>query len=111
MISNISNNTFIIILIGSMIVTYIPRMLPLTILRKIKLSKKIELFLENIPIAILGSILASSVFVNNGELNFSLNNDVLIISIILIFLSRFLKRLDLIVFVGILLMAVYRFIK
>ena len=60
MINYMNDTTFIFIILGAMVVTYIPRMLPLVLLSKSKLPKKVEEFLDYIPIAILGSILFSS---------------------------------------------------
>lgn len=55
------NNTIIIIL-GMMLVTYIPRMLPFHILANRKLPKKLELFLKSIPCAALGALIIPGVF-------------------------------------------------
>ena len=71
MISNMSDTTFILIILGTMVVTYIPRMLPLVLLSKSTLPKKVEQFLDNIPIAILGSILFSSLLIRDESIDFS----------------------------------------
>ncbi len=108
MISSMSNQTFILIILGTMIVTYIPRMLPLVILTKYKLSDKVEKFLYYIPVAILGSILATSVLFTDDSLNISINNEYLIASLLTIAIARFTKRVDIIVVSGIMFTIIIR---
>lgn len=97
-----SNQTFILIILGTMLVTYIPRMLPLVFLSKVTLPKKVEKFLDYIPIAILGAILFQSVLYKEGNLNISFSNEFLIAGIITVIVAKFVKRIEIIVVVGIL---------
>lgn len=108
MISFMSNTTFILIILGTMIVTYIPRMLPLVLLSKTTLPPKVERFLDNIPIAILGSILCTTLIERDGNINISFDNEYLIVGLITIVFARFVKRVDLIVLFGIVLTMLYR---
>lgn len=110
MISFMNDTTFILILLGTMVVTYIPRMLPLVLLSKTTLPLKVEQFLDNIPIAILGSLLLSSLVMNENDINISLNNEFLIVGVLTIVFARYVKRIDFIVVFGILTMIIYRII-
>ena len=107
---SMSNQTFILIILGTMIVTYIPRMLPLVILTKFKLSKKTEKFLYYIPVAILGSILTTSVVLKDDVLDLSFNNEYLIAALLTIVVARFTKRVDIIVISGIVFTFILRLI-
>jgi branched-subunit amino acid transport protein len=108
MISNMSDTTFILIILGTMVVTYIPRMLPLVLLSKSTLPKKVEQFLDNIPIAILGSILFSTLIIRDEIIDLSFHNEYLIVGIITIVFAKFIKRVDLIVVFGIVLTIIIR---
>lgn len=110
MINYMNDTTFILILISAMVVTYIPRMLPLVILSKTKLPTKIERFLDYIPIAILGSILLPTLIYKENTINISFDNEILIAGIITIIVAKFVKRVDVIVVTGILVTIIYRLI-
>ena len=108
MINYMNDSTFIWIILGTMVVTYIPRMLPLVLLSKSTLPKKVEQFLDNIPIAILGSILFSSLLIRDESIDFSFHNEYLIVGVITIVFAKFVKRVDLIVVCGIVLTIIIR---
>lgn len=110
MIDYMNDTTFILIILGAMIVTYIPRMIPLILLTKTKLPDKVELFLDYIPIAILGSILFQSIIIRDSQFDFSFTNEYIIVGIITIIFAKFVKRIDYIVLFGIILMIVIRLI-
>lgn len=110
MINYMNDYTFIWIILGTMVVTYIPRMLPLVLLSKAKLPKKVEEFLDYIPIAILGAILFQTLVIRDAQIDISIGNEYLIIGALTILFSRFVKRVDLIVLVGILLTILFRLI-
>lgn len=101
MINYMSDLTFIYVILGTMVVTYIPRMLPLVLLSKAKLPRRIEKFLDYIPIAILGSILFQTLLIRDSQVNFTIENDYLIVGVLTIIFARFIKRIDLIVLFGI----------
>jgi len=105
-----NDTTFIIIILGAMVVTYIPRMLPLVLLSKSKLPKKVEEFLDYIPIAILGSILFSTLIYRNDSIDLSIDNEYLIAGILTVIVAKFVKRVDVIVIFGIIITIVLRFI-
>jgi branched-subunit amino acid transport protein len=82
-------------------VTYIPRVLPLTILSKIKLPKFIIDVLDYVPVAILGALLLPTLLVIDGKIDISLDNLFLIAGIITVVVSIFTKKLFVIVLAGI----------
>ena len=110
MINYMNDTTFIIIILGAMVVTYIPRMLPLVLLSKSKLPKKVEEFLDYIPIAILGSILFSTLIYRNDSIDLSIDNEYLFAGILTVIVAKFVKRVDVIVIFGIIITIVLRFI-
>lgn len=59
-----------LIILGSAIVTIIPRVLPLVFLSKITLPKRVEIWLHYIPIAVLASLLAQQLFLQ-PKINYS----------------------------------------
>lgn len=60
-------NSLIFIVVGMALVTYLPRMLPLVLLRDIKLPKFINTFLQFIPFAILGALIFPGILSSTGE--------------------------------------------
>ncbi|MBO8125784.1 MAG: AzlD domain-containing protein [Firmicutes bacterium] len=61
-------------IIGMMLVTYIPRALPLIALKDKELPKFIVSWLQFIPVAILASLLVPSLFQIDGQWVFSWHN-------------------------------------
>ena len=57
------------VIVGGCIVTVIPRVLPITILSKIRLNKKVEEFLTYIPISILAALIAVELFTDNNKIS------------------------------------------
>lgn len=110
MINYMSDTSFVLIILGTMLVTYIPRMLPLVLLSKSVLPKKVEEFLDYIPIAILGSILFSTILYRNDAIDLSFENEYMIAGIITIIIAKFVKRVDVIVITGIIITIILRFI-
>jgi len=97
----LENNTLIWLFLGMFIVTYLPRVLPLTILSRLKLPKFIIDVLNYIPVAILGALLLPALLVIDGKLDISLNNYFLLAGVITIIVSIFTKKLFVIVLAGI----------
>jgi branched-subunit amino acid transport protein len=63
---------------GMVIVTFIPRFLPLSLLGNKELPEKVVLWLSFIPAAVLAALLAPSILLKNGGLYLSLENTALI---------------------------------
>ena len=83
------------------IVTFIPRMLPLTILSKLKLPRVIIDILDYVPVAILGALLLPTLLIIDGQIDISFNNHFLLAGIITTIVSIFTKKLVVIVLAGI----------
>ncbi|MCL5781637.1 branched-chain amino acid transport [Desulforamulus profundi] len=69
------------IIIGMMIVTYIPRMLPLAILSRINISKGLLNWLSYVPVAVLSALLAPELLLKDGQLSVNLSNTYLLAAI------------------------------
>jgi branched-subunit amino acid transport protein len=50
------------LILGMVVVTYLPRMLPLTLLKNVKLPRSIERFLTVLPAAALGALIVPGVY-------------------------------------------------
>ncbi|WP_202976455.1 AzlD domain-containing protein [Anaerophilus nitritogenes] len=55
-------NNYILLIVGMMIVTYIPKLIPFFILSKEKIPTKLNKFLKLIPYTALGALLIPDVF-------------------------------------------------
>ncbi|SHK54826.1 Branched-chain amino acid transport protein [Paramaledivibacter caminithermalis DSM 15212] len=60
--------SFIIMLIGMGIVTYIPRCVPLLFLAKHRKSEKLNKWLQYIPVAIFSALIFPDIFIKNQQL-------------------------------------------
>lgn len=110
MINNMNDSSFVFIILGAMLATYLPRMLPLVVLSKVALPKKVLKFLDYVPIAILGAILIPSLVMKDQQLDLSFGNEFLIAGVLTIILAKFVKRVDVIVLFGILVTILLRLI-
>lgn len=98
------------VILGGCIVTVIPRVLPITILSKIKLNKKVEEFLIYIPISILAALIAVELFTANDKFSIQGNSLELLASIPTILVAIKKNNLLLTVAVGIISVGILRFI-
>jgi branched-subunit amino acid transport protein len=98
------------VIIGGCIVTILPRVLPITILSKIKLNKKVEEFLTYIPISILASLIAVELFTDNNKVSIGGNYLELLAAIPTILVALKKNNLLLTVIVGVISIAVLRFL-
>ena len=57
-----------------MLVTYIPRMLPLAILSRINISKGVLNWLSYVPVAVLSALLAPELLLRDGHRSINLSN-------------------------------------
>ncbi|NLK73153.1 MAG: AzlD domain-containing protein, partial [Clostridiales bacterium] len=57
-----------LLLVFMLLVTYIPRMLPLVLLRDIKLHPFLDRFLKFIPPAVLGALIFPGILTSTGNL-------------------------------------------
>ena len=61
-------------LIGMMLVTYLPRLLPAWFLRGRKLHPFLEAWLKYVPVAVLAALLLPSLLIENGKINLEWSN-------------------------------------
>lgn len=91
---------YILMILGMTLVTYIPRMLPVTLLSKVKLPDTIVSILKYVGPAILASLLAPALFITDGSLNISLSNNYLLAAIPTFFTAYFSRSIFTTVFLG-----------
>lgn len=61
-------NELLFVAIGMMVVTFIPRLIPMLFMKDVKLPEKLNRFLSFIPYAILGALIFPSVFETSENL-------------------------------------------
>ncbi len=100
----------ILIILGSGLVTFVPRVLPLMTMSRLTLPKWLMSWLDYVPIAVISALIAQQVFTENGEVS-SLSNNIELLSAIPTFLIATKTRSLLItVLTGILSYMLIRFI-
>lgn len=98
------------VIVGGCIVTVLPRVLPITILAKIKLNKSVEEFLTYIPISILAALIAVELFTVDNKFSIQGNFIELLAAIPTIFVAIKKNNLLLTVVVGVISIAILRYI-
>ena len=98
------------VIIGGCIVTVIPRILPITILSKIRLNKKVEEFLTYIPISILAALIAVELFTVNHKISIEDNFVEILAAVPTLLVALKKNNLLLTVVVGIVSIAILRFV-
>lgn len=78
--------TVLLIIIGGAVVTFIPRVIPIMILSRMKLSEGVQKWLYFVPIAILAAIVGQELFIQNNEISLSLNKE-LLAAIVTVFIA------------------------
>ncbi|MBI2318716.1 MAG: AzlD domain-containing protein [Betaproteobacteria bacterium] len=58
----------LLIVLGSALVTLVPRVLPLVLLARLELPETVKVWLSYVPVSILGALLASELFLREGRL-------------------------------------------
>lgn len=69
--------TVLLIVIGGAIVTFIPRVVPLMVLSRMKLSESVQNWLHFVPIAILAALVGQELFIQENKVNIKLNQELL----------------------------------
>jgi len=98
------------VIIGGCIVTMLPRVLPITILSKIKLNKKVEEFLTYIPISILASLIVAELFITDNKFLVQGKSPELLAAIPTIIIALKKNNLLLTVLAGVISIAILRLI-
>lgn len=88
------------VIIGMMLVTYIPRMLPLAILSRVDLPKGLLNWLSYVPVAVLSAMLAPELLLKGGELSINLSNTYLLAAIPCFLVGIYSKNIFLTVITG-----------
>lgn len=83
----------ILIIIGMSIVTYLPRMLPLVILSRFRLSPLFLAWLRYIPVAVLSALLFPGLLISDGRLSLGFENKALLASLLCFFVAVRSKNL------------------
>ncbi|WP_019241152.1 MULTISPECIES: AzlD domain-containing protein [Bacillus] len=104
---SISLTVFLVIL-GSAIVTFIPRVLPFLVVRNLNLPQSVIKWLSFIPICILTALIVDS-FLIDGDLSVSIDWNVLFAIIPTLIVAIWTKSLSLTVIFGIVCMAGIRY--
>lgn len=98
------------VIMGGCIATLLPRVLPITILSKIKLNKNVEEFLRYIPISILAALIAVELFTADNKFSIQGNSLELLATIPTLLVAIKKNNLLLTVVVGIVSIAILRFV-
>lgn len=69
--------TVLLIVIGGAIVTFIPRVVPLMVLSRMKLPESVLRWLHYVPIAILAALVGQELFIHDDEVSIKLNPELL----------------------------------
>lgn len=83
-----------------MVVTYIPRMLPLVVLSKVNIPGLVLRWLKFIPVAVLSSLLAPELLLEKNTINISLDNTVLLAAFPTFLAAVYTRNLFFTVFAG-----------
>ena len=94
------DSKILVLLLGMMLVTYIPRMLPLVLLTKLNIPPLLLCWLKYIPVAVLASLLAPEILLNNNTLNISFDNTLLLAALPAFLIAFKTKNLFYTVFMG-----------
>lgn len=103
------NVSILLIIVGSAIVTFIPRVIPFIVIRKIGLPKIVIKWLSFIPICIFTALIVDS-FIIQDESLLSIDWSVLAAIIPTLIVAIRTKSLSVTVIVGIVCMATIRFL-
>jgi branched-subunit amino acid transport protein len=94
------DKSYIILILGMAVVTYVPRLLPIISLSRITIPKWLIRWLEYVPVAILSALLAPGIFMTDGRLNITVDNPYLLAAIPCFLVALYKRSLFLIVLVG-----------
>ena len=97
-------------ILGMTLVTYIPRMLPVTLLSKVKIPDLMVRILKFVGPAILASLLAPALFITDGAINISLNNSYLLAAIPTFITAYLTRSIFTTVFLGMLYLYIFTLI-
>jgi len=105
-----AETNILITLIGMAFVTYLPRLIPAWVLRDKQLPAFLVAWLRYVPVAVLAALLLPSLLIENNQINFSASNLYLWAAIPAGWVAWKKKSLFGTVIVGMLVVAVVRWI-
>lgn len=95
-------------LIGMLVVTYIPRLMPILFLSSRELPDILIRWLKMVPPAVLSALLLPSILLKGGQLDFSLDNQFFWVAIPTILVAVKTRSLYIPVITGMCLIALWR---
>ncbi|GAB4251868.1 MAG: AzlD domain-containing protein [Thermoleophilia bacterium] len=95
-------------LVGMMLVTYVPRAVPLLLLADRRLPPRVLRFLEGFPVAVLAAFVAPLILAPEGRLDLTPGNLNLLVSVPVILLALRTRSIILTVVAGSVVMATVR---
>lgn len=104
------NRYVLLIIIGSAIVTFIPRVLPLALLSKMKLPEWGINWLKHVPIAVMAALLAQELLLKNNQVSIGHHALELIAAIPTLFIAILTRSLLGTVLVGVFSLMVLRIV-
>ena len=102
--------TILIIILGSALVTFIPRVVPLMLLSQMELPKWLIRWLKNVPVAVMAALLAQELLLSDNHFSLSENFLKLLAAVPAFLIAILTKSLLGTVLAGVLFMMVLRFI-
>ncbi|MHA7098188.1 AzlD domain-containing protein [Priestia aryabhattai] len=102
--------TILLIIIGTAIVTFIPRVLPLMVLSRMQLPKGVILWLKHVPVAVMAALVAQELFLSDDKFSLISNKLELLASLPTLAIAILTRSLLGTVLVGIISMMALRYI-
>jgi branched-subunit amino acid transport protein len=102
--------SILLIIIGCALVTFIPRVLPLVILSQMELPKWLIRWLKNVPVAVMAALLAQELLLSGNQFSLSDNLLKLLAAVPAFIIAILTKSLLVTVMVGVIFMAIFRFV-
>jgi len=99
----------LILIIGMMLVTFLPRYIPMLIVGRVELPESLFRALRYVPVAVLTAILVPEALVRDGNIEFGLNNAYLYASIIAALIAWRFQSLLLTIGGGLVVFFLWRF--
>ncbi len=98
-----------LIILGMMLVTYIPRALPMLMLSSRTLPAWLDKWLQLIPAAVLAALLAPALFIPEQQLDISIHNPFLIAALPTLLVACLGRSFVLAILTGMTVMAILRY--
>lgn len=102
------NDYILAVILGSAIVTFLPRVLPLVLLSRMNLPESVTRYLSYVPIAVIAALIGQEIFIDDGSISM-LNNFAFIAAIPTFIIAVFTRNLLATVITGIMSMMFIRY--